>query len=294
MKLIHPKKILNKIKSIPYYIKYWVIPDRIILQREFIKEHKRKLNLREPKTIDEKIQWIKLYDRKPIYHTMIDKISAKSFISEKIGPEHVIPLLGTWKNFDEIIFDELPQSFVLKCNHDSGSYVIVPDKDTLDKQAAKYRLNNALSRDYYHYEHKQWGYKDIPPRILAEKYITEDSVEYQVFCNNEVPIFFLVRSDLGEGEGQGFCVCYSLNWEKLDYRIDKYPEIDIPKPLNFQKMLDYAKILSKGTLHLRVDFFETKSGNLYVGELTFYSHGGNFCNFTDEACNLLNDTLHLP
>ena len=294
MKYIHPKKIINKIKNLPNYLWYWGVPDKIVLQREFAKEHNRRLNLKDPRTIDEKIQWIKLYDRKPIYHTMIDKIAAKTFVSERIGSDYVIPLLGSWTSFEEINFDELPESFVLKCNHDSGSYVIVPDKNTLDKQAAKYRLNNALSRDYYHFEHKQWGYKDIPPMILAETYIMEDRLEYQVFCNNENPVFFLVRSDLGAGESGGFCVCYSLDWEKVDYRVDKYPEIDIPKPVNFQKMIEFAKILSKGTLHLRVDFYETSRGDLFVGELTFYSHGGNFCNFTDEACQLLNKTLLLP
>lgn len=293
MFIIHPRKWLNSVKRIPQFFWYWVVPDSIVLRWEFKKEHHKRLRLSNPQTIDEKLQWIKLHDRKPIYHTMIDKIASKQFISNKIGAGYTIPLLGAWTRFEDIDFKSLPDSFVLKCNHDSNSYVIVKDKQKLNFNKAKNRLSNAVSRDYYHFEHKQWGYKDIPPMILAEEYLFGNMIEYQVFCNNSVPIFFLVRNDLGENNG-GYCVCYSMDWKKKDYYVKNYPDVDIPKPKNFEKMVSFARVLSQDTLHLRVDYYETDDGKLYVGELTFYSHGGNFCNFTEEAKHLLSETLSLP
>ena len=119
-------------------------------------------------------------------------------------------------------------------------------------------------------------------------------MEYQVFCNNGEPIFFLVRSDLGEREDSGYCVCYSIDWGKRSYRNDEYPDVIVEKPVNYTKMLSFARILSNDTLHLRVDFYETKAGDLYLSELTFYSHGGNFCNFNESGRKILSDTLHLP
>lgn len=294
MRFIHPKRWWNTILSIPDFIKYWLLPDRILLKWEFYHEHHSRLNLTNPQSIDEKLQWIKLYDRKPIYHTMIDKIACKQFVAEKIGKEYVVPLLGEWSRFEDIDFSSLPNSFVLKCNHDSGSYIIVPEKDKLDITTAYYKLNNALKRDYYHYDHKQWGYKGISPKIFAEEYLPKDLIEYQVFCNNGEPVFFLVRNDLGERENSGFCVCYSTDWQKRAYRTIDYPNITIQKPHNYSKMLMFARILAKDTLHLRVDYYETSDGKLFISELTFYSHGGNFCNFNEIGKDILSKSLHLP
>lgn len=298
MKIIHPKRWLRAVIGFPVSVKnvfkYYLIPDKLYLLWEYKSEHGEKLNLCNPQSIDEKMQWIKLYDRKPIYHTMIDKIRAKEFVANMVGCEYVIPLLGQWKKFEDINFEELPNSFVLKCNHDSGSCVVVSEKEKMNKVWAYYKLNGALKRDYYHYEHKQWGYKDIPAMILAEEYLEGEKLEYQVFCQNEVPMLFLVRSDLGDNADNGFAICYSVDWQKKDYRIKEYPNIHLPKPKNYDKMLQIAKVLSKNTLHLRVDFYEMADGRLFVGELTFYSHGGNFCNFNEQGKRLFSETLHLP
>jgi hypothetical protein len=225
---------------------------------------------------------------------MIDKIAAKQFVASLIGEQYIVPLLGAWSRFEDIDFNILPNAFVLKCNHDSGSYVIVPDKNQIDLENAKFRLNNALKNDYYHTLHKQWGYKDITPMILAEPLLPDNRLEIQVFCNNGAPVFFLVRSDLGGNELSGFAVCYSIDWRKRNYRIDQFPDVDVPRPRNYDKIIQFSRLLSKDTLHLRVDFYELENGDLFIGELTFYSHGGYFCNFNDEGRRVLSDTLMLP
>lgn len=293
MKYIHPLRLWNNLKSWVSSWKYWLIPDAIFYRKEFKAQHGVELYLDHPVTIDEKMQWIKLYDRKRIYHVMADKVAAKQYIAERIGDEFNIPLYGAWHKFEDIDFNQLPQSFVLKCNHDNGSWILVEDKSKLDYEKAKARLNNALKHDYYHCGHKEWVYKDIPPMILAEEYLQDGKIEYQVFCQNEKPMLFLVRSDLG-GAKNGYAVCYSIDWQKLDYRVKKYPDVNLPKPVNYEKMLRFAEILAKNTLHLRVDFYEMSDGRLCVGELTFYSAGGNFGNFTEEARQYFTDTLEIP
>ena len=295
MKYFHPRKAYNLTNSFFRNLMYWIIPDKIFLKWEYSKEHNGlKANVDNPQTIDEKLMWIKLYDRKPIYHTMIDKIEAKKFITSVLGTnKYIIPTLATYNTFQEIVFDKLPNQFVLKCNHDSGSYVIVRDKSKLDVRSANYRLSNALKYDYYRGQHKQWGYTNIKRKIFAEKYIDVPFLEYQVFCNNGVPVFFLVRSDLAGGGGRPFAVCYSTDWQKKDYRTKNYPDIQLDKPQNFDEMLRIAQCLSANTLHLRVDFYETINGELYIGELTFYSHGGIFDNFNDKGKKILTETLNL-
>lgn len=294
MRYIHPKKLFHKaLELIHNTFLYYIVPDKLYYYVKYRRIHHCKLNLKKPITIDEKLQWIKLYDRKPIYHTMIDKIASKQFVEEKLGTnEYTIPLLGVWGTFDEIDFDMLPNQFVLKCNHDSYSWIIVRDKTQLNKETARNKLSIALKTNYYHTENKQWGYDKIKPLIMAEYFLSKDKLEYQVFCNNGIPIFFLVRSDLAEAR-DGWNVCYDLNWQKVEYRTSSYPQVQLPKPINFDKMIEIATILSKDTLHLRVDFYEME-GKLYVGELTFYSNGGDFHNFSEEGKKKLASTLRLP
>jgi len=294
MKFFHPKRWRRRICDY-FHDKFWyyIVPDVLYMKIEYRRAHNCSLNLKRPQTIDEKLQWIKLYDRKPIYHTMIDKIASKHYVEGILGTKkYTIPLLGCWDTFEEIDFNSLPNQFVLKCNHDSGSWVIVRDKERLDKDKAREKLTSALRINYYHTKDKQWGYDSIKPKIMAEYYLAKEKLEYQVFCNNGQPVFILVRSDLGDSKN-GFNVCYDTDWKKVDYRIDKFPEVEIERPVNFAEMVEIAIALSKDTLHLRVDFYEIK-GRLYIGELTFYSNGGNFHNFTEEGRRKLSETLQLP
>ena len=130
------------------------------------------LNLENPKTFNEKLQWLKLYDRKIEYTTMVDKYAVKQYVADKIGENHIIPTLGVWDKFEDIDFDKLPNNFVLKCTHDSGGLVICRDKSKLDMNAAKKKLNKSLKRNYF-YAGREWPYKDVKPRIIAEKYLEE-------------------------------------------------------------------------------------------------------------------------
>lgn len=297
MRKLHPRRAIRKCReALTAFIKYYCIPDKIYLSLKYRMEHGKKLNLKNPQTIDEKIQWIKLYDRKPEYHIMIDKIASRDFIADRLGTtKYSIPLYGSWNHFDDIDFSLLPDQFVLKCNHDSASWIICRDKRALNLQKAKEKLERALGQNYYHYSNKQWGYDGIKPRILAEMLLNTEMIEYQVFCNNGNPVFILARTDLGDSSHgrNGYNVCYSLEWEKKEYRVQSYPDIQLRKPQFLEKMIEIAGILSKNTLHLRVDFFETSEA-LFIGELTFYSNGGNFHNFSEEGRKILSETLHLP
>lgn len=237
----------------------------------------KKINLRNPKTFNEKLQWIKLYDRKPVYTTMVDKYESKNFVAEHIGEEHVIPNLGVWNSFDEIDFDKLPNQFVLKCTHDSGGLVIVRDKSKLDKEKARKKIEKSLARNYYLHG-REWPYKNVKPRILAEAYMEDDSGnglrDYKFYCFNGEPKFLYISEGL-EDHSTAKISFVTLDWEfapyeRSDFRpFDKLP----PKPKCFDQMLEFAAKLSDGTDFLRVDLYEI-NGQVYFSELTFFPCGG--------------------
>ena len=174
------------------------------------------LNLENPKTFNEKLQWLKLYDRKIEYTTMVDKYAVKQYVADKIGENHIIPTLGVWDKFEDIDFDKLPNNFVLKCTHDSGGLVICRDKSKLDMNAAKKKLNKSLKRNYF-YAGREWPYKDVKPRIIAEKYLEEKGKtvpeDYKVYCINGKPIYIVVfHNRFNHGEELSETV-YNTAWE---------------------------------------------------------------------------------
>ena len=150
------------------------IPDEKYLKMKFKKVMKKNLNLNNPKTFNEKLQWIKLYDRNPIYTNYVDKYEVKKIIKNTIGDEYIIPTLGVWDKFDDIDFSKLPNQFVLKCTHDSGGLIICKDKSKLNLKKARTRFNLIMKRNYY-YRFREWPYKNVKPRIIAEKYIVDES-----------------------------------------------------------------------------------------------------------------------
>lgn len=158
----------------------------------------RKLNINDPKTFNEKLNWLKLNDRRPEYTTMVDKYLVKDYVANLIGNEYIIPTLGVWDKFEEIDFDKLPDSFVLKCTHDSGGLVVCRDKSKLDLSAAKKIINNSLKRNYYLHG-REWPYKDVKPRIIAEKYMVDESgyelKDYKFFCFDGIPKAMYIASD---------------------------------------------------------------------------------------------------
>lgn len=236
----------------------------------------RELDLENPSTYTEKLQWLKLYDHRPEYTKMVDKYAVKEYVAEKIGPGYIIPLLGTWNRVEDIDFDALPQRFVLKTTHDSGGIVICKDKTQLDIPAAKRKLKYFLKRNYYDHN-REWPYKHVPHRIIAEAYM-EDSQQgelrdYKFFTFGGVPKVLYIAQGRGSG-GETVADFFDMAFNHLPFTID-HDMAPVPpeKPANFELMKALAAKLSAGTPQLRVDFYEV-DGKVYFGEMTFFHCSG--------------------
>lgn len=257
----------------------------------------KKLNLKNPMSFNEKIQWLKLYNRKDIYTTMVDKYEVRKYISEKMGEEYLIPLIGVYDNPDEIDFNKLPNKFVIKCTHDSGTVIICKDKNKLDIKSTKKKLKKFLKRNYF-YVHREWPYKNVKPRIVIEKYIEDNNrhelVDYKIYAFNGKCDYVMVCFDRFNGKTK--FIYFDREWNiKKEFSKDglKYGEnIKIDKPKKLEKMFEYAEKLSKEIPFLRVDFYEA-NGKMYFGELTFYPSSGFDNNRTEVAKNYLNDNLKI-
>ena len=260
-------------KKIRYALRF--LPDDLYIQLNYFAHFKRFCNLKKPVTYNEKLNWLKLHDRNPLYTRIVDKYEAKEYVSAIIGKEYIIPTLGVWEHFDEIDFDKLPNQFVLKCTHDSEGVVIVKDKESLNKSEAKQKIEAALAQNFY-YIGREMPYKDIKPRIIAEQYM-EDHVDgelrdYKFFCFDGEPKAMFIASERDTGYVK--FDYFDLEFNHLDIK-QKYPNSDkkIRKPETFEQMIELSKKLSKGFPHVRVDFYEV-DGELYFGELTFYHFSG--------------------
>ena len=283
----------QKMRRIKYALRF--LPDRAYIQLYYFAQFKKFCNLRNPKTYNEKLNWLKLHDRNPDYPKLVDKYEAKKQVARIIGEEYIIHTLGVWDSFDEIDFDALPDQFVLKCTHDSEGVVVVRDKKKLDFPAAREKLTHALSQNFY-YMGREWPYKNLKPRIIAEKYM-EDHVDgelrdYKFFCFDGEPKAMFVASD--RTDHGVFFDYFDLDFNHLDIR-QKYPNAakSIRKPDNFEKMIELSRKLTKGFPHVRADFYEV-DGKLYFGELTFY-HFSGFMPFQPEKWDgIFGDWLKLP
>lgn len=256
------------------------LPDRPYLCLLYWARIGKQLNLKNPQTFNEKLQWLKLYNRKPEFTTMVDKYEARKYVEDKIGGEYSIPALGVWDRFEDIDFDTLPNQFVLKCTHDSGGLVICRDKSRLDIAAAKEKINASLKKNYYLHG-REWPYKNVKPRIMAEQYMSntgnaaDDSelTDYKFMCfNGAVDHVFTVTERYS---GSGLKVTFfDKTWKKLPFE-RHYPasKAEIAKPRNLEEMIVLAEKLSEGIPFLRVDFYEV-AGRIYFGELTFFPGGG--------------------
>lgn len=249
------------------------------------------LDIDNLKTFNEKLQWLKLYDRNPLYTKLVDKYKGREYISEKIGEEHLIPLLGVWDNPDEIDFDSLPNQFVLKCNHNSGlGMCICKDKSKLDIKKVKSDLRKGLKQDYY-LTGREWPYKNVPRKVICEEYLGDNPKDYKFFCFNGKVHYVLVCSDRFNNLKETF---FDRNWNVAPF---KRPNIEIDnkikKPINFEKMIELSEFLSKDIPFLRVDFYEVEN-KIYFGELTFYPASG-FSGFEPNEWDYrLGDLIELP
>lgn len=256
--------------------KFKWIPDKYYLKIVYFAIFDRVLDLDNPTTYNEKLQWIKLNDRKPEYTMMVDKCEVKKYVTSKIGAKYIIKTLGVWDNFDEIDFNELPNQFVLKCTHDSGGLVICKDKTLLDITTTKNKINKCLSKNFY-YAWREWPYKNVKPRIIAEEYIVDstdsDLKDYKFFVfHGEVKALF-VATDRG-AETETCFDFFDRDFKHLNLQ-QGHPNANktIEKPKNYKKMIELAENLGKGIPHCRIDFYNI-NGTIYFGEITFFHFSG--------------------
>jgi hypothetical protein len=267
-----PKRFLNGLllKLSP------IMPDKLFLSFMVRLQCGYWPNWKDPQTFSEKIQWLKLYNRNPKYTIMVDKYAVKDYVAELIGEEYVIPTLGVWDRPEDIEWDKLPEKFVLKTTHGGGNtgVVICKDKSTFDKQKAVKKLNKGLKQDIY-ITLREWPYKNVPRRILAEKLIESESgdlPDYKFFCFDGVVKALFVGSERETGDVK--FDFFDADFNHLDL-VQSHPMSGrkLEKPVGFEEMKLLATKLSKGIPHVRVDLYNVR-GKIYFGELTFFHHGG--------------------
>lgn len=278
------------------FFKNWT--DEKFLKKKFKLVFGYKLNLKNPQTYNEKLQWLKLYDRNSLYTIMVDKYKVKEYVANVIGREYIIPTLGVYSSVEEINFDKLPNQFVFKCNHNSGlGMCICKDKSKLNIKKVKKELTKGLKQDYY-LSNREWPYKDVPRKIIAEQYMedneTKELLDYKFFCFNGKPKMLFVASDRQNPKEETKFDFYDMNFEHLPFT-NGHPNSNkiLNKPKTFDKMKILAEKLSQNIPHVRVDFYEI-NGQLYFGELTF-SHWSGFVKFNPEKWDKkIGDWLVLP
>lgn len=259
------------------------LPDKPYLKLYYRCTTGKKLNLKKPVGFSQKLQWLKLNDKHSEYGPLVDKLAVREHIGEVLGEEYCFPLLGKWKSFDEIDFNLLPNSFVLKCNHDSGSTKVIKDKNSLtekDFKALKKFFKWRLKRNYFRVG-REYPYKGLPRYIIAEKLMVDESApeksieDYKFFCFNGEPKIMFVATDRSTDCRFDF---FDMEFNHLDI-VNIHPQSDkkIEKPEKFEEMIEIAKKLSKGIKQVRIDLYEL-NGKIYFGEYTFF-HGGGFSLF---------------
>lgn len=263
----------NYIKKVRYGLRF--LPDPLYIQLNYFGHFHRFADLKNPQTYNEKLNWLKLHDHNPIYPKIVDKYEAKDYVDRIIGRGYCIPTLGVWDKFDDIDFDFLPDQFVLKCTHDSEGLVIVKDKNHMDKVGIKRKITAALNQNFY-YIGREWPYKSIKRRIIAEPFLVDDVTgelrDYKFFCFDGEPRALYVATDRAIGDVK--FDYFDLDFNHLDIR-QKYPNASEPikKPVAFEQMIELSRKLSEGFVHVRVDLYEV-NGKVYFGEMTFYHFSG--------------------
>lgn len=264
------------------------LPDQIILSIKYFLKFRRNINWVSPNTFNEKLQWLKLYDRNPRYTDLVDKYAVRDYIKNTIGEKYLVRQLGIYNTAEEVDYSILPKQFVLKPTHTSGDVIICRDKDALDIKETTKKLNEWLKRNYY-WSQREWPYKNIKPRIICEELLEdesqEDLIDYKILCFNGVPKCLFLCLDRRSASGLKVDF-YDLDWNPLPFE-RHYPRSDktIEKPNCFDVMLDLSRKLSKNILFVRVDFYIVNN-QIKFGELTFYP-GSGFEEFTPESYDYL-------
>lgn len=271
--VLHPKQLLYRLVN-----KYpWIIKDdKKYIQFLWKFRMNYPLNLDNPKTYNEKLQWLKLYYKDSSFTTMVDKYLVKEYVANIIGKEYIIPTLNVWDNVDSIDFKSLPNQFVLKCTHDSGGLVICKDKNKLDIIKAKKKIKKSLNTNFYLLA-REWPYKNVRRKILAEQYMedmeTKELRDYKFFCFNGTPQFLFIATGR-QSQEEPYFDFFDMDFNRLPFK-HGHPNAPVlpKKPKNFDLMKNLSEKLSKDLPHVRVDLYEI-NGKVYFGELTFFHHSG--------------------
>ena len=284
----------------PMAMRGWLkwMPDRVFLKLAYRGETGKKLNLKKPVLFNEKLQWIKLYDRRPEYTTYVDKYVVREHVRQTIGEEYLIPLeAGPFNSPEEIPWNELPEQFVIKCTHGSSTNIVCKDRNTLDVGKCTTLLNQWLKKSWF-WLGREWPYKNVPPRIIVEKYMVDDSgyelKDYKFYCFNGEAKLLMIASDRLTGKQKHFDY-YDREGQVQNIVWGDVPNSPVPQPLppKFEEMLAVAGKLSKGIPHVRVDLYLI-SGKIYFGEMTFFDASG-FDTIEPEEWNVkLGSWIQLP
>jgi len=279
--------------------RYTDMPDEKYLIKKFHARMGKTLDLKNPKSFNEKLQWLKLYNRNPKYTMLVDKYRVREYIESTLGKEYLIPLLGVWDSAEKIDFASLPERFVLKCNHNSGlGMCICRDKESLDIEKVKLGLTEGLNEDYYK-KGREWPYKDVPRRIICEKYMTDSEDEtsgltdYKFFCFDGKADSVMLCLDRESGDTKFYF--FDRDWRLCRYNIrgkNAPQDFTLPKPENMDKMFEIASKLSEGLPFARIDLYNCR-GQIYFGEITFFPDSGfdpNLLPETDEYFGSLINT----
>lgn len=257
-------------KAYPY------LPDELALRLFFKHYVGYPLNLDNPKSFNEKLQWLKIHDIHPEYTKMVDKIEAKKYVASIIGDKYIIPTLKVYNSVDEIDWNELPDQYVMKTNHGCGRMIIARDKSKVNVEEAKEMLKKALKRDYCKYN-REYPYKNVVRRVFVEKYMEDETGElrdFKFFCFGGKPYCLFVASDRSKKDTETKFDFYDMDWNLLPFT-NGHPNSGkkMEKPKSFELMKQLAEKLSAGIPHVRVDFYNI-NGDIYFGELTFFHWSG--------------------
>ena len=274
---------------------YFLFPERLYLRIRYYLELGKPLDLNNPKTMNEKLQWLKLYNRKSEYTQMVDKVLAKKYVANLIGEKYIVPTLGVWDHFDEIDFSQLPNQFVLKTNHSGGGdgVIICKDKNAFDKETAGRKLEGSLKIDISK-SLVEWPYRAIKRKILAEMYLGDDLTDYKFYCFNGAPDVVMMCIERETGSPKFYFFDREWNLRRLNKRGKEAPEgFTLPKPQGMDEMFDIAAKLSKDLPFARVDLYNI-NGKIYFGEITLFPSSGFDTNRLPESDLYFGEKIILP